>query len=334
MVAGNVADLGIGVQSAKGTALANSQERVYLTGGGVETMRTVSVLDETSSGRTPNNSVVNMVGANGSIPMYARPDSLGIFLYGAFGAVAHTGAGDPWTHTYTFALTQPWLTLWKNIGGLLFERYIDNKIGDLELISEKGQPLRVTAPILGLSPRYLGTAESGSPAAADNAAPFMHYDGKGALKLETVAIASIERIRILIPSGLVAQQGDDVEGSDVTEGQRRATIETVNIITDLAQYNRFHYGTATPSAGDPPTKNVVELAGTGVDYKWTRVAAATPPERSLQITATRLQIASVSGFTPTPNGDALKQTVIYNVFQPSGGGSAMTAILKNGKATH
>lgn len=334
MVAGNVADIGIGVQASKGTALANSQERVYLTGGGVETIRGVSVLEETSSGRTPNQSIVNVVNAGGSVPFFARPDSLGIFLYGAFGAVAHAGAGDPWTHTYTFANTQPWLTIWKNIGGLLYERYIDNKIGDLELISEKGQALRVTAPILGLSPRYLGAAESGSPATADNAAPFVHYDGKGALKLENVAIAAIERIRILIPAGLTLQQGDDVEGSDVTEGQRRATIETVNIISDLALYNRFHYGTATPAAADPPTKNVVELAGTGVDYKWTRVAAAPGPERSLQVTATRLQIASVSGFTPTPNGDALKQTVVYNVFQPSGGVSAVTAILKNGKATH
>jgi hypothetical protein len=132
----------------------------------------------------------------------------------------------------------------------------------------------------------------------------------------------------------VLQQGDDVEGSDATEGQRAATIETVNIISDLALYNRFHYGSATPSAGDPPTKNVVELAGTGVDYKWTRVPAAPGPERSLQVTATRLQIASVSGFTPTPNGDALKQTVVYNVFQPGGAVSAITAILKNGEATH
>lgn len=333
MVAGNIADIGIAPQSAFGVAAALSVQRNYLTGGGVAHVPTISELNETSSGRLPNAAVLNSHKVEGSPAIYARPDSLGVWLFGVFGAVAHTGVADPWTHTYTLADTQPWMTIWKALGNLLYERFIDVKIGDAELVSEAGQPLILTSPLLGLKARYLGAAEPGG-AVADTDAPFMHYDGVGALKLETVAVSTIERIAIRIGSGLSWAQGDSVEGSGVFEGKRAITIETRQTVTDLALYNRMHYGTANPAPGALPTNDVIELGGApaGIDYKWLR--AAGPPERSLAITATRLQVQSIAGLDPSPGGDPLKQTVTYKVFQPAGAVSGITAVLKNAVATH
>lgn len=333
MVAGNIADLSFDLQAAKGTPEAVAAHRAYLAGGGFGPIREASDLEETTSSRLRNAAFISAARAEGSPEFYVRPKFIGLLLYAAMGAKAVTGAADPWTHTFTLAATQPYLTVWRTLAGM-FERFVDVKVTSLNFASAAQGAVRVTAGMLGLGNAFKSAAEvTATPETVDT---FLHADGKGQFLVETVASSSISRIAVNIGTGATIAYGDDVTGDTVNEGLQTVTIETEQTVADFALWNRFHYGSATPADNAPPIRDVVELAASGIDFKWTKRTAAgvaATPERSLQFTATRLQIMSISGMDANTGGDPLKRTVTYKVYQPASG-SGLTAVLKNGFAAY
>lgn len=335
MPAGNIADIGLALQTAKGTPSAASQHRIYLTGGGIGPVRDHADLEETSASRLRATGYIQRTRAEGTPTAYVRPDMIGLLLYGALGTKAVSGAADPWTHTFTLATVQPWLTLWRNLGGLIFERFSDCKVGSLILRSEAGSPLSVEFSIVGMNPVHKSAAEA--TAAVETTNTFMHSDGKGVFLVEGAAVSSIESIEVSITTGVAAQYGDAISPYDVSEGQLQIQITTRQALLDRALWNRLHYGSASPADNAAPTPNPIELAGSGIDFKWAKRQSdgttEVSPARSLQITATRLQIRSITGIDLNTTGDPLKQQVVYRVYEPAAG-SGLTAILKNGKSTY
>lgn len=333
MPAGNIADLSLAIQNVKGTAATTANARAYLAGGGFGPIRETADLEETTSSRLRNAAFVSGYRAEGTPEFYVRPKMIGVLLYAAMGAKAVTGAADPWTHTFTLAATQPYLTVWRTLA-TLFERFADVKVAELNFSSAAQGALRVSARLLGLGAAFKTTAETAqAPETVDH---FLHADGAGQFLVETVAASAISAIRINIGTGATIAYGDDVDGDSVNEGLQTITIETEQTIADFALWNRFHYGSATPADNAPPIRDVVELAGTGIDYTWSkRTSAGTQaaPARSLQFTATRLQIAGITGMDPNTSGEPLRRTVTYKVYQPAAG-SGLTAVLKNGQATY
>lgn len=333
MPAGNIADLSFDLQAVKGTAEVVSSYRAYLAGGGFGPVREVADLEETTSSRLRNAAFISGFRAEGTPEFYVRPGFIGLMLYAAMGAKAVVGAADPYTHTFTLAATQPYLTVWRTLSGL-FERFYDVKVSSLDLSSASQGALKVSVGLLGLSGVFKSAAEVTATPETTNA--FLHADGKGQFLVETVATSSINRIAIKIATGAAIAYGDDVGGDTVNEGMQTITIETEQTISDFALWNRFHYGSATPADNAIPIRDVVELAASGIDYTWSkRTAAGVPvaPARSLQFTATRLQIASISGMDPNTSGDPLKRVVTYKVYQPAAG-SGLTAVLKNSIAAY
>lgn len=336
MVAGNIGDLGIATQAAKGTAAAAPLHRIMLTGGGMGPTREISDLEESTSQRMRLGSYVARARAGGTPAFYARPDAAGIFLYAAMGGKAVTGSADPYAWTFTLAAVQPYLTLWRNVGGLLAERFIDCKLSQLVIRSAEGAAMTMEATVVGLQTQYETAAQS-SPA-IDVGTPFVHYDGQSQLLLEGAAVSSIRSSVVTLATGAQAVPGDSLGGVAVTEGLISVTIETQQLIEDVALWNRLHYGTATPSNHAPATRNILELGGApaGLDLKWTRrddAGVALAPARELELLAPRLQVRSMSGFDVNSNGDPLVGTVTYMAYQPSGGVSGLTAKLKNATAT-
>lgn len=335
MVAGNVADLSFALQTAKGTPSAAGQHRIYLTGGNVAAQRDFADLEETSGSRLRTGGYIQQARAGGSPSAYVRPNWIGLALYGALGAKAVTGAADPWTHTFTPALVQPWLTFWRMQGGLLFERFTDCKISQLILRSAAGGALTAEMGVVGLGGASKTAAEAS--VTVELSPTFMHSDGKGLFLVETVPVASIESVTVTINTGVELQQGDSITAYDAAEGLLDITIETVQAVSDFSLWNRVHYGSATPADNAPMTPNVIELAGTGIDFGWAKRQAdgttLVAPERSLHVTATRLQIRPPTGLDPNTTGDPLKQTVSYRVYEPAAG-AAFSAILKNSKSSY
>lgn len=333
----SVHELAFAKQSAKGTPATAATFRIPLTDGTVRPIKNVEVLEETGSSRLRTQAAVLSVRGEGS-PEYAmRPAALGLLLYALLGTKGVSGAADPWTHTFTDAMEQVWLTIWRNLGGIKYEKFVDCKITQMVLRSDNSVlGLRAGMTVISLDPRHLASATYATEVAVaeESGAPFMHYDGAGALLIEGAAVASIESIQATINSSNTFQQGDNVRGYDSAEGMLDIAYEVRSLIEDAAEYNRFHYGSATPSDGAQASKDVVELSSSFLDFLWTRVAAAPGPERSLRLTSgNRVQILDVAGYEPTTNNDPIKKTSSYRTMRPSSG-AAVTAVLKNGTASY
>jgi hypothetical protein len=329
MPAGNTADLAIALQAAKGTAASASQHRTYTTGGGVAPMRDVADIEETSGSRLRSASWVQNTRAEGSPQIVVRPKMVGLLLYGALGAKSVSGAADPWTHVFTPATTLPWLTVWRMLASALFEKFTDCKVVGLHFSSEAGGLLQVTADILGLTPSYLAAAEA--TAAVETTDAMIHADGSGQLSIEGTPTASIETFQLDILNNGALQQGDSVTGYDVSDQMLDITWTSRQSLIDFQLWNRFHYGDATPTAGDTPTRDVLELGAGYLDYKFERPGT---PERSLRFqSGNRVQVQSIAGVEPNTDGAPLKYDVTYKVYLPTSG-AALTATLMNGQATY
>jgi hypothetical protein len=261
---------------------------------------------------------------------------IGWLLWGALGTKATSGAADPWTHTFTMTATQPYMTFWRMLGAALFERFTDCKIASLNFHSEAGAPLRVTAEIVGLGPASQTTAMTTATVETTNT--FMHADAKSLLIFEGSPVAAIDTVDLTINTNVTTQQGDDVVPFQASEGMYDVTLAVEQTLIDFALYNRMIYGAATPSNNAVPSPNVIELAGTAIiDLKYAKrdsAGAVVTPERSLEVKADRLAIAEVTGIESNTNGDPLRQAVTYKVYQPTGGGSGLTTVLKNSKSAY
>lgn len=329
----SVHELAFAKQTARGTAATTALFRIPLLGGTVMPRRDVGTLEETGISRLRTQTYLSQVGVEGEPEYAARPAAIGLLLYALLGAKSVTGAADPYTHTFTDATELPWLTFWRQIENLKYEKFVDCRINQLVLTSEAGQPLRAALTVAGLDPHHLASATYATEVAVseESGSPFMHYDGQGALKVENVVIASIEKIVVTINNQNSFAQGDSHKGYDLPEGLIDATVETTALIEDAAEYNRFHYGSATPADGAAATKDVMELTTTFLDFLWTR---ATGPERSLRFTSgNRVQVLSVGGYEPNTGSDPLKKVSSYQILRPTSG-SALTFVLKNATASY
>lgn len=333
VVAGNQFDIGIALQSAKGVTVpdASVQYRFPVTGGGINADRVVNVIEETSSGRLRNTSYVGAINVDGSPSFAARPSILGLFLYGIFGSKSVAGSADPWTHTFQLAASQPFFTLWKRIGPLsggYYEKYRDCKITALTLTSSAEGILIVTPTIMGL--RAFNAAAAAVAVAVDvSSVVFAHHHGEGAMLVETIAVSSISDMTISIGGDASRIRGNSLYGYDIAEQMRSIVIDTTQLV-DWALVKRALYGTASPSDGDSPSAAVLELASSGIDFKYTIPGT---PERSLRFTAARVQ-THIDPVDPNTGGEALTMVTHHEIYQPVDASSGLVAVLKNAVSTY
>lgn len=321
MTAGNIADLALAIQAAKGTAAAAAQYRTFLLGGGLSPDRVVNDLEETSGTRVRSRSYPSMVSVTGTPEIAVRSDVIGLILVGALGSVSTTGVG-PYVHEVVPAGTVPWLSAWRMLGEYVFERFVDNKIAQLVITSEAGQPLKAAMTIEGLRPNSQTTHTQSVILVSDDD-PFMHYDGAGAFLVEGVAVSEIDRIVLTINNTATKLQGDSLHPFTVSEGMLNIGLEIGHVISDPDLYNRFHYGSEAPADNAEATTEILELTG-GIDFTWEQ-----PGGDILQIVAERVQLKTLGGYDPNTSGDPLKSAQTYQVYQPGDGGPAIVATLTN-----
>lgn len=137
----------------------------------------------------------------------------------------------------------------------------------------------------------------------------------------------VNQVILTINNNAVIQRGDSISGCSVTEGLLDITLQLDTLVTNASLYNQFHYGAAAPSDGAGPSKNVLELTA-GVDLIWLRSAT-----RSLEIFCPRLQLQTLGGYEPNPQGNPLVDSQTYKVYQPASG-AGITATVLNGHAAY
>lgn len=331
MVAANRADVAFAIQTAKGSPVAASTYRTYITGGRQPgQMRTQENFAETNELRMVNDAYVAEVHADGNPTMYVMPKMIAALLTAVLGGRNSTGAADPYTHTLTPASTLPYVTFWRWLADLIYERSADCKVVSLNIHGESGKPLTVTPKILGLTPIYKTSRET--TVAVEVAQRFMHYDGAGALQVEGVAASTISSFDLDIDNNGQAVPGDSLAPNAIAETELSVRLRTTQLVTDAALWKRLHYASATPADTAVANPAVLELAGSpaGIDFKWTRVAASPGPERSIEIQIPRV-LALPFDLNPETGPNPMKQEVVYQGYQPAAGAS-ITAIVKNSVA--
>lgn len=331
MVAANRADIAFALQTAKGAAASASVYRTYMTGGRQPGQsRTQEDFEETTGDRMRSGSYVSGAHVEGNPVIFAMPKSLAAILYAVLGGIVTSGASDPYLHTLTPASTLPYLTFWRWLGDLLFEKSVDCKITQVVIHGESGKPITITATIQGLSPTSQTAHET--TVAVEAAQRFMHYDGAGALQVEGTAVAHIRSFDLTINNNGQIIPGDALTPYDVAETLLEVTLRTTQLVVAASLWNRIHYGSASPSANTVPSPDPLVLAGSpaGIDFKWTRVAASPGPERSFEILIPNV-VAMPFDIEPATGPEPLTQEVTYKAYQPSSGAS-ITAKVKNGAA--
>ncbi len=247
-LSGNAAWLGVSLQALKGTPAATVQHKIPFAGGNIEPVRETDRLEETDASRDAGASFVSTSGVEGDPEVYVRDTTIALFLYAALGAKAVTGTAPNYTHTLTPSGTLPMLTIWRNIGNLLYERFNACKINSLSIRAEAGQPLSATVEVEGIGTVRLTT----DPAPAVNISneTVLNYNNAAVL-LGGGATSLVSSFELTIENNIERQQTDDVEPIDISVGTREISLGFDLIFEDLTEYNKFHYGGATGTTVSP-----------------------------------------------------------------------------------
>lgn len=331
---GNQAYIAVAKQSAKGAAVAGGAATFKnpFTGGNIGPTRATDRLSETDSARDQGAAYVASSSIEGSPELYVRPDSIGIYLGGALGGIAApTGTTPNFTHVFTPAATLPYYTFWKMLGGSLYEKFTDCKIGSLTIGAEAGAPLTATAGIIGVNGTRLdatadaaaitalgGVAMDQEPAFSFNDAAVSLNDNAGALTV----VKTVRAFEMTIENNLTAQQTDDVTMYDVAEGMREITLGFDLIFENFDEYAKFHYGSATGTAISP------NIFTTAARFVFTKDANT---ELTLDFPSLAYEEFPVE---PDAGGDPIVVSVRAVAQRASGVSNLVTATLKNNVTTY
>lgn len=253
---GNIAWVLAQAQVSKGTLPTIATLKAYkmpLTGGNIGPTRTVDRLSETDSSRDAGVSYVQQTGVEGSPEFYARDASAGFWLWAGMGADAVTGTTN-YVHVITPSNSIPYLGVWRNIGDLLWESFLDCKVGTLTISAEAGNPLTIAASIMGTqAARLTATPDTATPIAIQSGPVYNFNDAT--VTLGGGATALVSSFELTIENNLTVQQTDSSVPYDVVEGIREVSLSFDLIFETLAEYNKFHYGGAAGTAISPTIFN-------------------------------------------------------------------------------
>lgn len=251
---GNQASFALAKQSAKGTPNTTYTDRVPFTGGSIAPTRTVDNLAETDANRDQGTSFVSSYGVEGAPEFYVRDANIHHFLTAALGAQADSGSTN-YTHTITPANALSYYTLYREIGGTLFEQFDDCMANELTISADAGSPLTASLSFLGLKSTRLA-AQPGSISSLSLAAGAVYNFGEAAVTLASGATSLVSSFEMTLSNNTTSQQTDEFSLYDVVPGQRELTLGFTMIFETLDEYNRFHYGGTSGTAQSPTLATV------------------------------------------------------------------------------
>lgn len=325
--AANVAQFGFSLQTAKGAASAAPQYLVDVTDADFAPTPEIETREETGTGRDVGDSYIKVLAAEGSVSVIARPKTTQLFLYGCLGAKAVTGAG-PYTHTDTPANDQPWLTVWRTLGGSIHEKFTDCKITKCEFEWEAGGDLMLSMDILGLDFDRLATMTAGG--VYDNGTPFrvpgMDYTIGGTVAAGVItggtSFSNVTGGSLSIEANQEPLQTTQITNSYLEPTQREISGSLDEIYQAIDRYATILYGSA---AGLTPSETIYTAP-----LQITFGNFASSPALRLTLSAARFTEIEAN---PDSGGDPLMTPIAFQ------GGRHATepicqAVVKNDVATY
>lgn len=323
-ISSRLGDFGIGVQTAKGTPAASPTVRAFFAAApSIQPYITDARYTMTDGSRDAGDPYVSQMGVQGDIPVYAHPDLMAILWHAVLGANADSGASDPFTHTATPANDLPYVTIWRSIAGVIFEKYTDCKVDTLTIDGQAGQPLVVTLGIKGITSTF-GSNETGNPTTTS---PYLYMHGAGLLKVDTVAYP-IHALNLEVNNNLQPFQADDFIVDNIDPQAREITgsysIRFSGATALPLDYRKFFYG------GDAGTSLVGSFATHALDFKFSQSVS-----RNMDVAVPVAKWADVP-VQPDPGGNVIEVQCAFEAmrnFVASVESPIMTVVTLDGNAT-
>jgi hypothetical protein len=232
----------------------------------------------------------------------------------ALGAKVTSGTTN-YTHTLTPANSLPYLTVYRQIGNLLFEQFNDVKVNELTISADTGGPLTATVDVLGREAVRLTSAAT-VPAKSLQAPYSMN---EATVTLAGGATALVSSFELTIANNIQVQQTDDSIPYDLAEGLREVTLGFRLIFETLAEYNRFNYESTTGT-----------VQGTDISQVAANFTFAKGANNSLAFDLPQLAYEEFP-VDPDPSGDAIEVDVRARAQR--GASPIVTATVLNQTAT-
>jgi hypothetical protein len=327
-ISGKRGTIAFAVQSAKGVAATAPTHRYCLSGdptlGPVKNRGRYSMTDS-SQDRGP--AYTSLMAVEGDVPVYLHPQGVGLLFGAVLGSNADSGAGPDYTHEQTPAEDMLWLTAWREIGGVIFEKFVDVKIGNLQIEGDAGNPWTMTASVIGCEASFLDAgAERTALLDLDpfDDAGYLYPEAENRIKLATVA-EKIHRLSIGINRNASGYQSDGYGYDDVDPGEREITLSFATRFQSGAigadEYRTFFYGSAAGTALDP-----------AVGTQAFEVEIVRDASTSLKIELPQVTYAGVP-VNASPGGEPIEVEVACEVEKPTDGSPIVTVTVKDQKSS-
>lgn len=318
-----LAQVGVAKQTAKGTAATNPTFGHGVTDGVVLSLEIAQDAEEQTSAARASKAVNRTSVVPGmDFTGRAHPKSVGLYTFGALGAVATTGAG-PYTHTITLADALPYLSGFGRLGSNIY-RVQDLKVDSLGFSWNADEALSMAVKGMGTTVNYAATFTPTTDESIGTDAKYFRASS-GTFKLDvktaTPATAPITAGEITISNNLsTIQASGSISPSDVFEGRTDIECSFDVVVEDLTDWRAIATGSTTgTTATDAPLYGSFEINFTnGTD--------------ALKFTATK--VAFLCDFpSADPAGGPVTLTFAGIVVRPDSG-SLLTVALTNSQASY
>jgi hypothetical protein len=315
-----IAQVGVSKQSGKGSATASATFAQGVTGGSVMTVEIAQELEERTSG-VRMSPAVNRTGIMPGIDFTGRahPKSVGMWLYGALGAVSTSGSAS-YTHVITVGDDLPYLTTFGKLGSNIYS-VRDLKVDALGFSFENANPVEMSVSGMGTVVGYPASFNINND---DSLSPYFTA-ASGTFKLDvdsaTPVTASITSGEINIANALeTIMLSGAISPDDVFPGRHEAECSFDVVVANLDDWRTLVTGTSSGSS-----------------------AQASPVYGSFEITFTsgtaslKLEAANVAFTTEfpeaNPGGGPVSLSLAGLVVQTAAG-AGLTATLINDHASY
>lgn len=314
--------IAMGVQPAKGTPAATPTVKWFLAGDPtIAPVKNRGRYNMTDASQDSGPAYTSLMAVEGGLTIYAHPEGMGFLSAVVSGANADTGAGPNFTHTATPADDMMWVTVWREVGGVIVEKFQDCKVHSLRMEGSAGQPLTIALDVIGCKSTFLTTD---TVLAALTSPGLLYPEGAGLIKIGGAAV-KLHKLSFGIARNASGYQADGFGYEDVDPGAREITLSFATRFQSgalgVADYREFYYGSA---AG---TEQSAAVATRAVEFEFLRNANTSWKVALPQVTYAAVPVNAGTG------GDPIEVEVACEVEKPTGA-SIYTITTKDQKASY
>jgi hypothetical protein len=313
--------VGAAKQSGKGSAETDPTYQHGITDGQVMTVEVAQDLEARTSG-TRFAPAVNRTGVMPGIEFTCRGhvSSLGLWLYGALGAVATTGSSPNYSHAITTGADLPYLTAFGSLDSNLYS-VEDVKVDSLEVSWSENEPVEFSVTGMGTN---VGFPASITATTDDSAAAYLRPAG-GTFQVDidgtTLAAAKVTGGSVSINNNLspIMLSGTITPG-DVFPGQ-----QAVEVSLDVTPDNLNDWRTILTGSSAGTSVSAAPVYGSfSIQF--------TDGTKTLTLAATK--VAFTTEFPSADAGGGPVTLSLAGLVVIPASGSPFTATLTNGVASY